>query len=541
MEDFRKVSVSAVINKIMRWPMLFLSPIILSVITVMAYAAQVNIYKSEGIITFDADYAIVDDSYTMASLIGDRHIYLIKQMIYGEPIRKIVNKVWPHVSNDSDPVLYNSYINRLRSRSGIRIEFQKGTDQAVSVSYKSSDPYEAYKVVDATIQTIIETNKADTKNLINTNVSFLGKEVESAKEEIQRIEKEILQIRAGLPSDALSEHDNSKLAANPFASNYSIDGAIKKSKEYGESLSELRFSLLVAEKERKRLLKQLDDGSYLTDTKGLEAVLDLDNDPTIKSTNDKILAKKQSLNELSSKGFKDAHPEVRSLLKEIKNLETLKNDRLFEIKNQQNTNSIELTKLKIERNHRAKIQNKVNEIESIKDRIKATELYQNELKEKGKGIGGQLDHLSRQKAKLIELENSREIAKDSYNQIAKRLQVSERESRFKDGEFGMIIEVAEEPILPTSPLPLAHSSLIFMGLMISCIFSLGLASLLTIFDSSVHTAAELRDVLAVPVLGSIDKIITDDEVRASRIKSLIILSLILVYAIFAKQIIRFFI
>lgn len=515
-------SISKTFRIIARWPLLFLFPFILVLTGLLAYVANIEIYRSNAIVLFQSNYIPVENHFTILDKIEDQPVKIVRSLLYGEPVKSIIDKVWPEIKNDELAV--NGKIGSLRSKNGLKLKFQRDNSNALSVSYDSKDPQTAYNVVKATIESLKDYNRQVTEERLASGVEFLKQELEVTKGELSDLEQRIVRARSGLPLSVLEAHnkesDSLKQILDLMPFDYDIEGKLAKSLRFDESISELSFELEISQKELEQLKKDLESKEYLNNSDNLEEVLNPGNDQEIGKISSMILTKQELLSSYTSKGFLGAHPDVRSVKNEIENLSKLKQEKLFGLQSQLNKEDQELTNLRLEKLHRKNIENKQKNIEEIKDRITATKAFHQKFQNKDIGLDDKLKELSDRKALLLELENKKLVASHSYAQMAKRLEVISREGRVDQDKFGLSIKVAENPKVPNSTVPFAGLPIVVLGVVVCIAVLFTLATIMSLSDTSIFSSIDLFTLLNVPVIGVVDSFITksEKEKKAKRIK-----------------------
>ena len=92
--NIRTVPLTAILDLILRRPVLFLAPIVIAVATALAYAGHVKLFRSEGIVLFQMD-GITTDDLGMTPRFEEKKHTLVGSLVYGEPVRKIIRASWP--------------------------------------------------------------------------------------------------------------------------------------------------------------------------------------------------------------------------------------------------------------------------------------------------------------------------------------------------------------------------------------------------------------------------------------------------------------
>jgi hypothetical protein len=91
--------------------------------------------------------------------------------------------------------------------------------------------------------------------------------------------------------------------------------------------------------------------------------------------------------------------------------------------------------------------------------------------------------------------------------------------------------------MPTNPIPFQKTQKIAFGFLLSVFIAGLLAYIVDSLDTSVKSAVELRTLLKIPVLGSVDQISTINEVRAKSLRNKAIVISWIVAALLARVVI----
>jgi hypothetical protein len=464
---------------------------------------------------------------------------LVSSLLVGEPLRQIVQKAWPTIDEASNPIAFNDKKNALRNGS-LRLRFQRDNSRALSVSYISSDPAEAYRVVNATIDTLIDFSKSDSAEKLQTNVVFLQKELDESEKRIREVQTKLTRLKSGLPPAIVEAHqrsvDQAVQSGEPISFSANLESPVQYPSKPGESYSELKLSLAIGEKELSRMVEQLRSKSYLSESVDVDDVVDSASDPSIAAILKTLAQKEQQLTQLTSQGLREKHPSVRDLKAEIESLNQMKRDRLRQLQTESGADAKEAASFRMERKLREKIEKKEEEVTSLRDRIEAIDEFRKELPEQN--IDDKISILSIQKAMLSKLETELLVSKRAYEGLANEIDLAKRRQRVQENQIGVRATVAEAPRMPQTPIPMAHLSTIVMGMIVTLGLCIGVACIISVLDTTVHTSDDLTRIVEVPVLGTIDQMVERQTVQFRKMLAVVVFSVLLVYAMSAGLIVR---
>ena len=140
-----------------------------------------------------------------------------------------------------------------------------------------------------------------------------------------------------------------------------------------------------------------------------------------------------------------------------------------------------------------------------------------------------VDSLPRQQEELARLRRDKQVNERMYAMLLERLEsakITERLDKSEERTKFVIIEPARLPLRPIKPNKL---KLNFLGLILGGMTGLGFIYLLEYTDSSFKTPDELREYFDYPVLGSISKIVTEDDLkRRARFTKKVVVSILII-------------
>ena len=93
-------SIAKTFRIIARWPLLFIIPFLLVLTGLLAYVANIKIYRSNAIVLFQSNYIPVENHFTILDKVEDQPVKIVRSLLYGDPVKSIIDKVWPEIKND---------------------------------------------------------------------------------------------------------------------------------------------------------------------------------------------------------------------------------------------------------------------------------------------------------------------------------------------------------------------------------------------------------------------------------------------------------
>lgn len=206
--------------------------------------------------------------------------------------------------------------------------------------------------------------------------------------------------------------------------------------------------------------------------------------------------------------YSDDHPDVKKLKNEIARLEQepAKADAPKKVTEPENPAYINLTA----------------QVESAKNEIASLQRQRAALKEKSEMYHRRLEQTPQLEQEYLALTRDYGNAQAKYQEVLNKIleaRISEGMEEHQKGEKFTLIDPASYPEKPIKP---NRWLIVMMGVILGLGAGLGMVAMAENLDHSVKTADELSLLTGLPVLGSISRIRTgEDVIRASRKKRLI--------------------
>ena len=509
MEDFLQEDTDIfsfdIIKSVFNHPWLLVYPIIIIMSLVIGLVLNSpSTYRCEAIISFTTPGREITKAGTGVL----RRDVLLTQVLVGESMRKIIQEAFPQVKEERNEVQYNNVAKNLRRRISIRT----GKGELLNISYIDQDPRRAYKTVKATVTAIGKEIDVANKKELETGLSYLRRQTKFYSEKLKNLDKKIEEVEIRIETQE---------QITPGT---------------GEDITSIIINLqqkIVEESRRNEELQEQTkkDGVYLL---GPET----EKDPVIAGYSKSLDEKERALAKLISEGYKQAHPHVNKLRGEIGNLKTLKQKRLEELFRVMNEEQKEIAR----ENLVFELQRSTFELETMKEQLSVLEQQKKELEKAGEGEGYELlgeKGILEQRAQLRELEQEYAVITRSYNKILAETALAETKLRQQiDEEIGLSIQIVQKPIVPRNPIPRKLFPKFLMGIIMALSAGVGLSLGANVLDTSVKSSVELRDLLKLPVLASIDTIKTPEEARTTNMRRMILVIILLIFIIVSQIFIR---
>ena len=536
-------NISSLLHKVLRRRWMIIVPVVTTMSLVAAYTRSVDLYRSSAIVTFGTEYALADEDQNIVRMFDQKIATIVASLRFGEPLRSIAQKVWPEVDPSKDPVRFNNLAQSVGSGRGLELIARRDNTRALTIAYTSKDPEEAFKIVQATIETLIEEARLHSERRVASSSTFLLQEMEAKRSEIEKLDQEITRLETGF--GIVSAPDPSK-PSDPKKSTITLSPALLEQEQardtlkYRDTLPQLQFERTVAEKELERLVNRLEKKEYLEEAKELEGTIALGDDEQLRQIREAVSLKEREKQTLISQGILERHPKRRSLEAELRNLSAQEQSRRKELAAKSGQNGLDAAQLAVERKLRTQISEKSEQLAQIKDKIAVLEHYQEQMQSQKDTIVSQLDVLSVTRSRLESLKRQKAVAVEAYQQTVTELEIIRRHGRLDEGDIGMRIAVAEEPEVPKAPIPYAHMSTVVMAFFLSFAFGVCAICAIDAVDNSLSSPTELRAVVPVPVIGEVDRMVSAESRAYFAASRLAVVAFLLFVIAFSNPIVRRF-
>jgi hypothetical protein len=523
---------------VLRHPWLIICPFVIISSTVLAFNAHTTLrYQTSAILSFDVTGTGVIDSKML-----QRKDLLLGRIMLGENIRAIIHDVWPGLDESRDPIDFSNRINRLRSRNdGLRIS--KSGD-LLTISFQDESPQLCYKVVSSAVNLIQTESKRSSQKDLESGIAILKNQLEFYRNKMKEIDVNILAVQDEIRDKAANMDDQERrLLSQILGKTHDVgktDLAVQKGVQYETLISELNLELLTVKRRKEMLERRLQSGDIMPAQRAAPSV-NFKEDRAIQEYDKSIANKRLELSSLLAQGYMPAHPSAIKIQNQIDRITALKEARLIELRdNAPDPNeSTYAEKQRAEDALISEIEELDFQIELLGDKIQMLSRYQEETEESLKGPEITPGEVSNLALKLTELRKEKEISISYHANLRKQLEDAEIKGRFQQEEGALKINIIEEPKMPLRPIPFQNLPKILMGMMLAIGTGIGLAYTVDLSNNPIRSSSELRELISLPVLASIDKLITIHEERTRNIRFAAIIIGLILFMVSSRAIVGF--
>lgn len=373
-----------------------------------------------------------------------------------------------------------------------------GRDNLYSLSYRNAEPARAQKVIQSLVSIFVESSLGASRKDTETAKTFLDDQIKSYEGKLEEAEARLKQFRLR----------NIEL--------HTAEGKDSTSRlgELATQLNQARLELREAEQARDAAREQLSNAKNPgSNTSALPNLLDdVVVNPVTPEINARIDAQKRNLDALLQR-FTEQHPDVVSTRKLIQDLEEQKGREVQELRRaamaasgvpgggtgnlayQEMSRVLATTEVQVA-GLRARVAEYTARYDSARDMLKTSPQLETEA---------------------AQLNRDYAIHKKNYEDL-----VARREAASMSGELEVASGVADFRLIDpprVSPQPVSPNRLLLLPLAFAVALGAGLfvafagSQLRPVF----HSATELREKVAIPLLGMVSKVSSAAEARAERL------------------------
>lgn len=377
--------------------------------------------------------------------------------------------------------VYRSDENMVASRIRKHIEFQQpedDKDDVVEVSFQSSSPREAARIVNAAMEIYVENSTRQNRHAAESTANFLENEKEKIKQKLEASERK---LRRYMDATGIVQEDEQ------------ANGLVTRKMQLDSELQDINLKLETVNESIDKFEKQLNSIKP-----GLSEQFSKAIGPRIKSSQEELTQyeRERSLILAKNPGVEDQDP-LPSRLKYVnKEIDRLK-AQIRDLSSQLFTGDGQFLGMDGE--------NRADMITTIQKKLVDLRLQQNQYSTQKEALLNQKDQVDSQfnslpqgMIELAKLKRDVRINEELYTNVSK--QYSDM-SVWKQSQFGFgrIIDTGQVPAIPVSP---NKKILVILGLMLGGLVSAGFIFVREFSDNSVKSAEQLRT-MYLPTLSAI--------------------------------------
>jgi len=432
----------------------------------------------------------------VSTSIQDRLETIVKVLLSRPILDQVVSEL-NLADKNFNPLEYESLVNAIRDSISVQLI---GID-ILKVTCENRDPVTCQKIVNAITTLFIKHNLELQVRETDAGIEFLMHQKDIYSKKLQESERALREFKQKF-QEILSLQTSQQVgeligAQSPSTSSTMVNVNVLRYTEYKDDLINLNLKLKEVFKTKDQLIKQLGgEQEYVVSERMI--------DPTVARLKTELAEKQVELARLRVDAT-DKHPMVRRLVQQIEELKEAIKERRSQAYSSTDKESLNplYQNIKIDLN---KID---SEIESLKTRIKLTELYLQDYAKKIKEIPEREEELST-------LHRDYAINASIYADLTKRLETAYLTQRLELQEKGTKFKVVDPARVPLQPFKPNRKFMALGGLAFGMAIGVGLILMAEMTDHSFIEINQLRNFLNIPVLASISQILTIEEAEEIR-------------------------
>ena len=466
-----------------RW-LQMLAVFIIVVLTAIAVAILMSpVYQSTGTILVEAQQIPVDVIKATVTSFADERIEVIKQRVMTrDNLYRIINK-YKLYPKKIDSETTSTLIDLMRQSISVEIvnaDVQSANGGKATIAFKVGFEYEkpdiAHKVANEIVTLFLDENvKARTLRATETT-EFLTQEVGNLKKELESVENKVATYKQQ-NSDSLPEHMELYMGML-HQSELDIKEIDRDYKSTQEELRYLDVDLASASASAKKT--------------------------TVKGSASEELNKAKANLQIAQATYKDTHPAIRALKRQIENLEKTSGSITDEKLDKPDLDS-ELVLGKIRAQIEAgkvRLNSLAQQKKSTQDKLAQLQSQVTKSPQVEKGLTGLQRDYDNAKTKYEEMKSKQLNAK-----IAENLEQENKAERFS---------LIEPPIFPDKPIRPNRVKIIALGILAALASALGLAILLELLEGKLRGVDAVTSVIGIRPLVIVPYIYTQQELNRKR-------------------------
>lgn len=370
--------------------------------------------------------------------------------------------------------------NKLKGNVGI----SGGRDEIFSISYQSTSPVMAQKVVQAFLSVFSEQTQQSTMNDVDSAQRFIEEQIREYEQRLRNAEK------------ARENFKRTNLGLLPGQGENQV-GKIQSIQTNLEQI-EMTISELFARK--KVLQTQLDEAFESEDEWGLTETFDQGSEEDAR-----ITSLKQERDELLIK-YTQNHPYIKAIESTIKELEQRIAEKDVVLDDEP---SMEAMSNPYVQSIKAQINQVDAEIATLQSR---SERYQKQLKQADEEFNSRLAI----ETEMQNLNRDYEAIKSNYLSLIQKREQASLSEKVDNQAAALKFRIADPANRPTEPSAPNRKLLYSVAFVIGLIVGIGIALLVVLIRPVFTSTRNLRAVTGLPVLGSISVYMTHEEIKKQK-------------------------
>lgn len=373
-------------------------------------------------------------------------------------------------------------IAAMRRDVGIEVKGRGGDNTVVfEVSYTGADPQKAMDVASSLAALYIEGNRKIREGQTEETSRFLQSESDKVEKRLQEKEQEVLEYKRRHMGE-IPEQLNANVAT--------LSVLQKQLEVIADNLSRAR--------ERQNILNRAAEADASL------GLLERSNAQLPGET--PLVALKRQLRELKIR-FSDKHPDVIRLKQQIAAAEE-EIQKQTSVSGDATTPTSPPTRLSAVELEQASLNGQITNLTAQMAKVQGEiEVYKQRI-----------ENTPKREQELVALTRDYNAAKDLYASLSRRLEEAKLADNLEQRQKAERFRLLEPAVHPQQPAGPKRLRLLFLGCALSLGCGIAAAVLWEMLDTSIHRMEDLKTLTTAPILGVIPRIMTEGDLRASRLR-----------------------
>jgi len=530
-DNIRETALNGV-DFIFRRPWLITCSFLLLFNAIQAYSETIPaLYNTRAVLLFENAPGTNANKNTIAEKKA-----AIERTWTGTNIDTILEEVVKNKPDAERKITYENLRSKLiNSKTGLQFNWsESGVGNVLSIYFEYAEAPDCYATVKAAMDMVISESEQALTRETSANLLFLNNQLKFYKGRLEEIDSETEVIKQNLANrySELTGLERSRLSKlSNDEETLKTSGSEDKAEVVVDEATTLRADLANLKDRREKLQASLNDKTFI-----IQSILsDMDKGDLLAEENKKITAAKEmEIESLLSRGYKEKHPQVKQLRQEIDRTKELRQKRSMRTKSI-GTDSPEYREAK------EKVELEIQEIDLkialIVNYTKNVDSNTPAVAEKKAATVKMSGTAKEDISKLSSLAEERTLNMSYYNDMRKNIASAELKYRTESQSAGFTVSVVQEPSLPIKPDSSRSRHAASRGLFFAILAALGIGYASFILKDSVHSDREIEDLLGIPVIATIDTIVTKTEMVAQSLRFIYAAIAVIVTLIISRLII----
>jgi polysaccharide chain length determinant protein (PEP-CTERM system associated) len=501
----KKIGLTDILQALRRRVWLVTIPPMVTLFGALLYSSTLpDLYQSDMLIAIDPQG--VPDSFVRSTvtLETDRRLDTLTVQVLSRTVLQELIEKFNLYAEERQQSPIEDVIGLMRKNVRIDLEIprprwgQAPQPTAFHVRFTHGDPHVATQVTQHLGQLFVEQNAKDRGNQAGATNRFLETQLAEARERLETQERRL---------EGFRERHGKALPSQMASNMQGLTSAQLQAQSLVESIAR--------DRDRKQMLERLyrDAASDPAAPAASAATPTSPGGLPAASAAQQLAAARSSLSSLRMR-YKPEHPDVARAERLVAELEPKAAAEELELAQraatQTETGNPTPTMDPIRRENLRQMR---AEIESLDRQIAFKESDERRVRAEVAEYQGRLEAVPGLESEWVALTRDYDTQQQAYKDLLAKSSAAQVAANLEEQDIGERFRIVDPATVPVHPLPAVRARINAGGLVLGLLLGLGLALLLEVRDSSFRTDADVIDVLSIPVLTMVPRIITAEEIK----------------------------